>query len=417
MPTDDSGFWDEPQGAATFKHDVVSNQLGAFTGKAGSRSEGQRVGFADGFAGPGAYASGDPGSPQIAANVATQLRGIRNLDGFFIELQPRWVQALRARLDEHGFSHWKVLQGTCQERLPEVLKAVGEAPLLVLLDPYGLGIPFEQLLAQVLGRPQGSGWSRRRITEVILHFTLNGLSRMGGFLDKDYTNVVDQQPLAFLEDDFLDDDDASSPQRIERRLRQQQQALRSMDDFLGGDWWREVKRSHVGPGDWREEVLRRWIQLVRERTNDTWDLFPVAVADAWGDPPAYYLVLLTQNVEGILVFIEGVSKANDRLYRDSWEPTPSGTLFTMDEPPQEPPDLGPEYVEQIADNVRRFVANGRQGRPVDHLRELYGETLGKARHTHLFQAIKKVQKEGGLEGPAPRSEGLEKNYVLKAKSA
>src|SRR5207302_9840397 len=45
------GFFDEPQGAAIFKHAVLSDYIPVFTRKVGSRSAGGRVNYLDGFAG------------------------------------------------------------------------------------------------------------------------------------------------------------------------------------------------------------------------------------------------------------------------------------------------------------------------------------------------------------------------------
>ena len=418
MPTDDSGFWAARKRAAEFKHDVVRHQLGAFTGKTGSRAPDQRVAFLDGYAGPGAYENKDPGSPMIAVTVAMGLRKIRNLDGYFIELRARNARKLRVLLDENGFPHWKVLRGTCAEHLPGVLNDVGDAPLLVFVDPYGLGIPFDQLVDQVLSRPRGTGYNRTRITEVILHFSLSGLRRMGGFLDKDYSNVQEDEhetQRLLLEDfddvdDDEDEDESMAPERVQRRLRQQLQALRSMDDFLGGDWWRDVKRSYTG-GDWREEVLRQWIALIRQRTH-SWDAFPVPVPHRWDGSPEYYLVLLTQNDAGTLAFIQAVSSAFESLYQDTWEAPAPGTLFAMDAEAAEPPKRGPEYIETIAGNIRAFVKSGRIARVMDVLPKLYGSTLGQARHTHLFKAIQKVAKEQLLARPVPKTDDLETTYIL-----
>lgn len=420
MPTDDTGFWKESQAAARFKHYVVRNQLGAFTGKTGSRAADHRVVFLDGYAGPGTYDSGQPGSPQIAADVASALAGMADLAGFFIERRPKHARRLRRLLDEQGFTDWVVHEGTCQDRLPEVLVEAGESPLLVFLDPYGLGIPFDMLLNQVLARPVRNRYSRARKTEVILHFSIAALNRMGGFLDKDYAATPeehndhdDEQRQLWLLDD-LDDEDPPprhplDPEWVARREQQQQQALRGMDDFLGGPWWREVKRSN--DLQWPALVLRQWIRKVREHTRGRWKLFPVPVPNVWDGPPAYFLVLLTQSNEGEWVFNEGVSRAYDRLYEETWVPPPSGTLFD-DGTIQERPKLDAKYIDAIADNVRDFLARGGSGPVIDNLTSLYSEQLGRARSTHLYRALQRVHGEKLLEGDPPVSRTL-KGYVLR----
>lgn len=424
MPTDSDRFWQERQNAAKFKHHVVKNQLGAFSGKAGSTATDHRVAFLDGYAGPGSYGSGEPGSPQLAVDVADSQAAMRNVDGYFIEYRKKHATALRRMLDARGYPNWVVRRGTCDEHLPGVLEEIGECPLLVFLDPYGLGIPFESFVTQVLGRPIGSGWGRRRKTEVLLHFTISGLNRQGGFLDKVYdvepAAAVDepelvQSMLSFDEEEDeeqLDEAAERDPKAIARLKNQQAKSLAAMDDFLGGTWWHELKRS--GLPDWHERVLERWSQQVSERTGGKWWIFPVKVPQRWDGPPAYYLVLLTQSEDGVWEFIEGVSLAYQKLYEETWEPPPAGTLFDVDGTVQTPPDLGPGYVRDIADNIRRFVAQGRSGPVIRNLPELYGSTLGRARRMHLLKALKVVHGENLLSGEFPKAKTL-KNYNVAAR--
>lgn len=62
MSSDTSKFHKSKQSAAVLKHALLDSYVTPFASKTGSRSEGNRVGLIDGYAGPGRYANGDEGS-------------------------------------------------------------------------------------------------------------------------------------------------------------------------------------------------------------------------------------------------------------------------------------------------------------------------------------------------------------------
>jgi three-Cys-motif partner protein len=134
MATDDA-FWSAPQGAARFKHRVIRNQLAAFAGKTGSTAAGQQGVFLDGYAGPGAYDVGDPGSPGIAVEVVDSLKKLRNLEGVFIEVRAKYAHVLRKRLDERGYSHWTVRKGSCEERAVRGWCMTSQFPTSMMAHP------------------------------------------------------------------------------------------------------------------------------------------------------------------------------------------------------------------------------------------------------------------------------------------
>ena len=80
--------------------------------------------------------------------------------------------------------------GTAEERLPKVLADAVDDPLLLFLDPYGLVVPFDPLVSQVL--------SRTAITAVVINFSLAAMQRLRGFLDKDYRAKTEPGPPNLL---------------------------------------------------------------------------------------------------------------------------------------------------------------------------------------------------------------------------
>jgi three-Cys-motif partner protein len=95
-----SDFFDTRQAAAVLKHGVLQRYLPVFIGKTGSRSLGKRVVYIDGYAGPGMYQDGTPGSPELALQTAIKLAGMREVDCFFVERDRSSYETLRAHLEE-----------------------------------------------------------------------------------------------------------------------------------------------------------------------------------------------------------------------------------------------------------------------------------------------------------------------------
>lgn len=390
MPTDADRFFQSPQPAARFKHRVVRNQLGAFAGKVGKHAEGHQVAYLDGYAGPGTYADDAKGSPAVAAQVAQDLKDLRHLTGVFIEIRRTFADELTALLAHQGLQHWQVFHGSCQEQLNAALAAVGPKPLLAFLDPFGLGLPFDQLVGDVLGRPTdlGGAWTP---TEVILNFSDSALRRLAGFLDKQYD--VPPRPLTLLAD--------VQGQDLEERaqIRQERQAanLALLDGFLGGPGWREVARS--GAADWPDQVRTAWIAKVQHAAGHSWRALDIPVADRANGPTAFHLVLLTRSDVAAWEFNQGVSRAWARLYEETWQPPPADTLFGP--LASEPPSLHPSLEEELLDHLRGVAAIGDDLVAAQDIRGVFGPTLGRARERHLRTALTRLKTEGVLGGEPP----------------
>jgi hypothetical protein len=115
-----------------------------------------------------------------------------------------------------------------------------------------------------------------------------------------------------------------------------------------------------------------------------WSYFQVPVSDTWRGKTIYDLVLLTQHEQGIWFFNESVSLARG-VFRQEVEP---GLALT-------PQLWGPEdeWHDVIVANLRDLVRQGTRFRVFDRLTDVYGETLGAARQTHLRKALQRVYDE------------------------
>jgi three-Cys-motif partner protein len=147
----------DPHTAA--KHDLLRRYLEAWTPILLSRFP--RVTYAEGFAGPGVYTGGEPGSPVIALDVFLGRRGL--LDGgkalamVLVEADSRRLERLRDELRNalarHGRpkpANLRIVhqQGECSDLLQGELDKAGAfgQPIFAVLDSYGgPDIPFDLL--------------------------------------------------------------------------------------------------------------------------------------------------------------------------------------------------------------------------------------------------------------------------------
>lgn len=152
------------------KHDLLRSYLNAFfpivsQGQWGTK----RLVFLDGFAGPGIYEDGEPGSPIIAmraiAEATVDLTGCEFVL-IFVEHRADRVASLRTEIDNFreangGLDHIRthVIEGTFIETAEEVLaslEASGSrlAPTFAMIDPFGFGGAPMDLIRCLLAFPK-----------------------------------------------------------------------------------------------------------------------------------------------------------------------------------------------------------------------------------------------------------------------
>jgi hypothetical protein len=153
---------------------------------------------------------------------------------------------------------------------------------------------------------------------------------------------------------------------------------------LGGTWWQEIWRSRLPVADRVTAIRDGYLQRVMHEAGSGWSCFQVPVSDTWRGKTIYDLVLLTQHEQGIWFFNESVSLARG-VFRQEVEP---GLALI-------PQLWGPEdeWQDVIVANLRDLVRQGTKFRVFDRLTDVYGETLGAARQTHLRKALQRVYDE------------------------
>lgn len=388
-------FFQTKQAAAVLKHGILSRYPTVFaTMTSYGRADG-RVVYLDGYAGPGRYeptgnaAEGEPGSPLIAIRTAKTVSAWRRtLHCVFVERKQAYAENLRALLDQEagtGLSY-EVLPGDVQRHVDHVLSTAGSSPLFAFLDPFGTALPYADLGHKLLGR------GTTQITEVLLNFNVQMVSRIGGYLtgeehDEEITGSGRSATLA------------------------------RMDAFLGGTWWQhEFRKARLSDED--GSAARAAMQVVdqfrRKVHDDTgFSSFPVPIRRRPHHHPLFVMLLFYRHSAAPYEFNQSVSKANEDWRRYLHEIEMAELLESQTEQPnlfdladegytarlqeaqakEAERRLDDDWIELIAKNIRHEVESGPL--PIQaRMDAIHGTTLGLAREKHMTRAWDLLADEG-----------------------
>jgi three-Cys-motif partner protein len=132
------------------KHKILGDYLDAWIPILAQKPGITELVFIDGFAGPGRYSGGEPGSPLLMLDAYLR-RGDRSRWGvtahyFFIEEDPKRAEALRGELGKRkkpADAAWQVIEGKYDDELPTLLAALNakwkdaERAIFAFVDPFG----------------------------------------------------------------------------------------------------------------------------------------------------------------------------------------------------------------------------------------------------------------------------------------
>lgn len=156
-----------------------------------------RIVFVDGFAGPGRYSNGEPGSPLIALDALLKHRYFednqkrREVVFVFIEQDSRRAGALQQEIESIDYPDWiqiEVLEGAFVDHMSEILDlldASGQrlAPSFVFIDPFGFkGLPLT-LIARILQNPK---------CECLISFMYESINRFLSHPDPGIQSLMDE---------------------------------------------------------------------------------------------------------------------------------------------------------------------------------------------------------------------------------
>lgn len=353
-------FFESPQAAAIYKHQLLKFYIPVFIGKTGSQSGGRVVVY-DAYSGPGRYLDDQPGSPALLADTATSMAALRSVRTVFSERDQSYCDALEQMMTDKGIdpASYEIWSGPVEEHVDTVLHEAGDLPLFVFLDPYGLSVSFEQLVHILTARNRaGMPLGYQPKTEVLLNFSYEALRRIAGVLrsDKDYTAKTAQ--------------------------------IAKLDATLGGEWWRDVALDQ--PEDWIAQILAGFARRIR----DAWGggaFITASVADSLSAQPVYELILFTGHIDGVWAMMNAMSTARQSwrawLTADQDQRALEGLTFDDDED---------AWIAEIANNIRATLGDRGAFTVRQELARVLGRTLGLARETHITKALRLLKKEGHI---------------------
>ncbi|MBM0240232.1 three-Cys-motif partner protein TcmP [Micromonospora sp. ATA32] len=372
-------FFRSKKAAAALKHGILKRYPVVFASKTG---QGNPVVFLDGYAGRGEYEGGEPGSPLLLSRCAEFVQGFRDVLAFFVEQDPDSFANLEQVLRLKGGAVQRELrQGSLDQHLPELLARAKGASLFAFLDPFGPALDFDLIKTRLLGRPN---WPP---TEVLLHFSVSSVARMGRAV-----YVAAERPGG------LSDSDRRTAARLDR--------------FLGGDWWRSYFAEVTDTGDEQratDVALRVAERYARDLTQGSaYQAVQMPVRPRPGLAPKYVLALFTTHGEGAWHFADTLGKAGveweeawvqDQIRRGEHS---ANTLFgdgPVFDAEQYKAENAPRWSRAIERNIVEILNQRRQVRIVDKVPEVYGEVLGQAWAPHVRQAVKSLHRQGLISQP------------------
>lgn len=343
-------FFEERKGPAVLKHALLSRYVRPYFSKTASRSPHGRGMYIDGYAGPGSYDDEAHGSPVVAVEALEPLRASRNIECVLIEKDAGAYDQLRSLCEQPGWEHATARHGLVEDHIDEALAAAHGLPLLAFLDPFGMGVPLatiDRILTR--HRPQPG----MPATEILLNVSRPGLYRNAGKLDSRATSPAVRQAHATT--------------------------VEKLNAQLGDDWWQDIWRS--GADDRVDRLVDGYVERIRP---PGWGSYALPASKVWEGKPIYHLVLVTRLHDGLWLFNECASSANEE-YR-KW--------CHRDELMNQLPEFRESLWEaEIAGNTQRLLAEVDQFVVIERLGELLGEALGFARQTHIRAALRDLYED------------------------
>jgi len=293
------------------KHEILKYYLGAWFAILAQQHP--RIIYVDGFAGPGEYKGGEPGSPIIALNVAKNHTLASRFKGelvfSFIEIDEARSQNLKKKLQGINIPDNFKAKVECNSFdicIVKILSTISQrgkqlAPSFFFIDPFGItGFPMS-LIQDIAEQPS---------SEVLVTFNYQPLNRW------------------FLQDTTKH---------------------RNLDTLFGNNRWRESLR--MNDPKRREGFLRALYQESLEKLG--WKVRPFCMINKHNQTQ-YYLFYATKNPLGMLA-----------MKRAMWKSSPNKDFRYSDlSNPAQPCMLEPVFEEQYSKELANSIWDQYRGQSV-----------------------------------------------------
>jgi len=367
---DSSEFFGSKSAQAVLKHGLLTRYAIYFGVRAGKATSG-RVAFIDGYAGAGRYDDGSPGSPLLLASQAKRAEAFkRNVRLAFVETDAKCRTRLEASLAEHEVNADIIDPRPFEIAAPELLDHYANHAILTFVDPFGLALSSDSLVA-MLGRS-----NRRRPIDVLYHFSLSSVARMGR------AGVSDR--AKFREDN-----------------------ARHLDNALGDIDWRTPFTASTDPTRTAIEVANTFAAKIYAMTGMR--STSIAVRQRQNQQPKYMLMLFSADPTGKAhwEFAGCAAKAHidwllhcDTADYDA-EMAAHDSIGLLQLLPADRPS-SVEISKRVTtsndiamyNHLRTLFEKRRAIRPIDDVPAVFGRLLGTAGPPSVRTAVKRLHAEG-----------------------
>jgi three-Cys-motif partner protein len=255
----------------------------------------------DGFAGPGAFEDGKPGSPLIicqAIEKAKQQNPALPASAALIEVEADLAAELTHRTKTFSFT--QVWQGRFLEQLDRVESLAKSHSLFLYLDPFTVeGLEWAAL--DRVFRFVQAGAS----VEVLLNFNVDSFCRRG---------LAALKREAPANDESLPEADWEAAQPA---------AIDDLNRIVGGEWWQDILREAVPYSERVSKVTARFCDQLRLRFNEV--CFH-EVREHWRHAvPKYVLVFASRHPDALELMNDAMTKSRETVAAASKE----SALFEM----------------------------------------------------------------------------------------
>lgn len=279
----DPSFFDKKKPWSKRKDLILSYYLKPYLPKVATQR--RPILIVDGFAGPGQFLDGDPGSPLIIREIVSGFARTLPVavSTLCVEQNGGLYQQLQARMCD--FAGCELRNSTFLECVSEIESAARTHSVFLFLDPYTV----EGLRWEALDRIFAA-LERRVSIEMLLNFNVVSFVRRGLSLLS-----LHREDLAVVDEDLPD---PSSPSSVA-----------SLNEIVGGHWWQDVLRNAVSFADCLNGILDGLCERLRKRFNEV--CFYVVREQLHHQAPKYVLVFASRHPEALRLMNDAVCCAKE----------------------------------------------------------------------------------------------------------
>jgi three-Cys-motif partner protein len=347
-------YWESPTLQSKIKHCMMSKYVPIFLGRTSAISG--KVLVLDGYAGRGSYEDGSPGSAGMLLQWALDRKqhGTKPVDYIlrFYEKDKTSFSYLMHMVDEYKSKGVNVVaeRADVVTHLPKVVEEAAGIPLFLFVDPTGVGLPFNDLVA-ALNRPRNAkGWPP---TEALINLSYDAIRRIGGHVTSDSSN---------------------------------EKTMATLDETMGGNWWREHFADGVTP-EAVDEVVIGFIERIGHRTGCF--IAAIPVRRDTHHQPLYSLVFASRNRRSEWHVGDIAAKCLDEGRIAADEAAGRLTLSPRRK------DLEDAALRDIEDNLLRLVAQVGEITVGDYPEQIFGDDdWGEVGERIVRRAIQSLHKKG-----------------------